>query len=176
MIYYKNLQTNEIIGFQNENSIGQAFYDTTVYKKLTQSQSNAYELQKAKDDKKILVDSLRDEFINTKIIQVPIENDILNIGIDNNTSNEIAKIALTCMLNPSMTAVNFGDAITKTTKILSQASIMNYAAQAHALLNSDATGAFPKARIYKQQINECGTIQEINDIVITFEEVNNIDI
>ena len=35
MIYFKNLQTNQIIEFENENQIGEYFYNTSLFTELT---------------------------------------------------------------------------------------------------------------------------------------------
>ena len=46
MIYYKNLQTNQIIEFENENSIGDYFLNEKLFKKLTNAEAKNYEFAK----------------------------------------------------------------------------------------------------------------------------------
>ncbi len=46
MIYYKNLQTNFIIEFENENAIGDCFLNEKLFKKLTNMEAKNYELAK----------------------------------------------------------------------------------------------------------------------------------
>lgn len=50
MIYYKNLQTNEIIEFQNENSIGDYFFNTELFKKLTNKEITQYQFEQKKQE------------------------------------------------------------------------------------------------------------------------------
>jgi hypothetical protein len=46
MIYFKNLQTNFIIEFENENSIGDYFLNEKLFKKLTNTEAKNYEFAK----------------------------------------------------------------------------------------------------------------------------------
>ena len=50
MIYFKNLQTNEIIEFQNENTIGDYFLDTNLFKKLTNTERTQYQFNQTKQE------------------------------------------------------------------------------------------------------------------------------
>jgi hypothetical protein len=69
MIYYKNLQTNNIIEFENENSVGQAFYNTQEFIRLTQNESDAYVLQKAKDARKNYILNKRMELCEKGVVE-----------------------------------------------------------------------------------------------------------
>ena len=51
MIYFKQLQTNEIIEFQDENSIGNYFLNTELFKKLTDKEILQYQFDKKKQEK-----------------------------------------------------------------------------------------------------------------------------
>jgi hypothetical protein len=51
MFYFKNLETNQVIEFENQNSIGDVFCDADKYKKLNENEIAIYQLQKAKDEK-----------------------------------------------------------------------------------------------------------------------------
>ena len=51
MIYFKNLQTNEVIEFENENQIGSYFYNTSLFTELTnQEDIDNYLFKKKKDE------------------------------------------------------------------------------------------------------------------------------
>ena len=56
MIYFKNLHTNQVIEFENKNSIGDYFLDETLFKKLNEEEINVYLLQQDKDKKKIEIE------------------------------------------------------------------------------------------------------------------------
>lgn len=62
MIYFEHIQTSTIIEFTEENAIGDIFYDTTIYKKLNEAESKAYEtakeLAKLKQEKLIALKEL----------------------------------------------------------------------------------------------------------------------
>lgn len=51
MIHLKNLQTNEIIEFQNENAIGVQFQDITKYILATPSEIESWQINKLKTQK-----------------------------------------------------------------------------------------------------------------------------
>ena len=50
MIYFQNLQTNQIIKFENENSIGDYFFNTDLFKKLTDKEIIQYQFEKKKQE------------------------------------------------------------------------------------------------------------------------------
>lgn len=50
MIYFKSLQTNEIIEFSNIQEIGAIFYDTTLYATPTQSEIDTHLFNKKKEE------------------------------------------------------------------------------------------------------------------------------
>ena len=51
MIYLKNLQTNQVIEFSNIQEIGAIFYDTELFKKLTDKEITQYQFNKKKQEK-----------------------------------------------------------------------------------------------------------------------------
>ena len=51
MIYYKNLETNQVIVFENESSIGVVFFDEKKYKRLEEKEINDFLLSQAKAQK-----------------------------------------------------------------------------------------------------------------------------
>lgn len=57
MIYYKNLETNQVIEFENESSIGGVFFDEKKYKRLGEKEVFEYLLTQAKTQKIIELNS-----------------------------------------------------------------------------------------------------------------------
>ena len=51
MIYYKDLQTNKIIQFENENSIGSYFLNKELFYKLTKKDIEVFELESLRKQK-----------------------------------------------------------------------------------------------------------------------------
>lgn len=51
MICFQNLQTNEIIEFQNENAIGGYFLNTALFRKFTDKEIIQYQFNKKKQEK-----------------------------------------------------------------------------------------------------------------------------
>lgn len=51
MILFKEINTNKIIEFSNESSIGSIFFVNSLYVKLSEDEVKNYLLQKAKDEK-----------------------------------------------------------------------------------------------------------------------------
>ena len=51
MIYYKNLETNQVTEFENQSSIGGVFFDEKKYKKLEEKEVNDFLLTQAKSQK-----------------------------------------------------------------------------------------------------------------------------
>ena len=51
MIYYKNLETNQAIEFENESSIGIVFFDEKKYKRLEEKEINEFLFTEAKAQK-----------------------------------------------------------------------------------------------------------------------------
>jgi ribosomal protein RSM22 (predicted rRNA methylase) len=78
MIYYKNLQTNQIIEFVNENAIGNFFYNESLFKKLTKKEITGYEFNKIKEQKIQQVNSIASQKIT---LNYPIYKQI-NISCD----------------------------------------------------------------------------------------------
>jgi hypothetical protein len=61
MILFKEINTNKIIEFSNESSIGSIFFVNSLYVKLSEDEVKNYLLQKAKDEKIAEIKRINDE-------------------------------------------------------------------------------------------------------------------
>jgi hypothetical protein len=68
MIYFKNLQTHQVIEFVNENSIGDYFLNIKLFRKLTKTESTAYEQSQELDSlKQTKINQLKELYIKNQI-------------------------------------------------------------------------------------------------------------
>jgi hypothetical protein len=176
MIYFKNLQTNDVITFENQNAIGSSFYDTTTFKELKNGELNAYLLQEAKNKKLEELEALFQDTLNTKIINIKyigsgstVINSEINLKIDDQTTSELGKVKDFFDLNPTIKTSAFGDAISKTTKTINRDTLTRYSLMSGAIINLEPNGLYPKRRAIKSQINALTSIVDVNNFNIVFE-------
>lgn len=86
MIYLKEPNTNRIVEFASEASIGAGFRN---WAKLTESEILAYELQKAKESKKQALKANRDNALNNSIYSININGEGCNFYLRNSDLSAI---------------------------------------------------------------------------------------
>jgi hypothetical protein len=68
MIHYQSLQTNEVFSFETERSIGECFYNKSLFKKLTDAEFDTISLNDARTSRKQYIKNKRIELAENSFI------------------------------------------------------------------------------------------------------------
>lgn len=155
MIYKKEPITNRIISFESEASIGAGFVNWVI---LTESEILAYELQEAKTSKISQLESARKEF-QYKNIELNGETYVASKIACDNLSGVIDVMVDNNLVQTNWINAN-GEAI-----ILTLVEARNL----RTAMFSQQSSAYFQEVAFKEDINACTTIAELNAINITFQ-------
>lgn len=161
MIYFKNLQTNDIIEFQNENSIGNYFLNTALFKKLTDKEIIQYQFEKKKQE---LIQYTEEQKDLKKI------NYIVKRG-ENEIPMQYSIDTIIDILNQMQDENTYPTFIYYDKQFVNKVSFNN---QNELLFILNKFVAARRNNYYNnipnnmQLINACTTIEEINNLQLTF--------